>query len=325
MTKICIYGAGAIGGFLGAKLTSTDAEVSLIARGEHLEAMQNHGIKVLDHGDEFTAHPYCTDAPSKLGIQDYVILTLKAPSLPGIIEPMQALLGPKTAVVTATNGIPWWYFYQLEGAWKNHQLRSVDPNCLLWNKIGPERAIGCAVYPAVEVIVPGVINHINGDRFCLGEPSGEKSERVTRLSEILTQAGLKAPIRSQIRDEIWVKLWGNLSFNPVSVLTGATLDVIASDPGTRSLVRSMMTEAQAVGKKLGVRFAVDIEQRINGAQAVGEHKTSMLQDLERGRKMEIDALITAVQEMGQMVGIPTPMIDAVLALVQQKARIAGCY
>jgi 2-dehydropantoate 2-reductase len=323
--RICIYGAGAIGGLLGAQLALAGEEVSLIGRGPHLEAMQAHGVKLLVDGEERLAHPICTDDPARLGPQDSVFLTLKAPSVPGIVEKMQPLLASHTSVVTAVNGIPWWYFYKLEGPWENHHLESVDPGGVQWRGIGPERAIGCVVYPAAEVIRPGVIRWTNGNRFSLGEPDGEKSGRVTQLSQALTQAGFKAQVRNQIRNEIWVKLWGNLSFNPISALTGATLDVIASDPGTRQVARRMMLEAQEIGEKLGVRFGVTVDQRIEGARQVGAHKTSMLQDLERGRPMEIDALVTVVQELGRLVGVATPTIDVILALVQQRARLAGCY
>ena len=225
----------------------------------------------------------------------------------------------------AVNGIPFWYFYRLEGPWQDYRLGSVDPDGKQWEKIGPERVIGCVIYPATEVSEPGVIRHIDGDRFSIGEPSGKKTERVTQLSEILRNAGLKAPIRSHIRNEIWVKLWGNLCFNPISALTHATLDAIAMDPGTHAVARAMMLEAQAIGEKLGVRFGIDVEKRIAGAAAVGAHKTSMLQDLERGRPMEIDAVLTVVQEIGRLVGVETPTIDVVLPLAQQRARIAGCY
>jgi 2-dehydropantoate 2-reductase len=324
MTRICIYGAGAIGGYLGVQLALAGEDVTLIARGPHLAAMQQQGLKLLIEGEERVAHPRCTADPATVGPQDYVFITLKAPSVPAIVENLLPLLGPETAVVTAVNGIPWWYFYQLEGPWQNCQLESVDPGGKQWRLIGPERAIGCVVYPATEVIAPGVIQHLDGNRFSLGEPAGEKSERVTRLSKILQQAGFKAPVRNQIRNEIWVKLWGNLAFNPISALTCATLDMIASDPGTRAIAQAMMLEAQEIAEKLGVRFGVSIEQRIAGAEAVGAHKTSMLQDLERGRPMEIDALLTVVQELGSLVGIQTPLINVVLALVKQRARVAGC-
>ncbi len=322
--RICIYGAGAIGGYLGAQLALAGEDVTLIARGPHLEAMQSNGLKLRIGGEERVARPRCTSDPAEAGEQDYVIITLKAHSVPGIVDAMQPLLGPDTAVVSAVNGVPWWYFYKLEGPWEDRRIESVDPGGKQWDRIGPERAIGCVVYPACDVPEPGVIEHINGDRFTLGEPSGEKTDRVMRLSKTLIQAGFKAPVRS-IRDEIWIKLWGNLCFNPISALTQATLDVVATEKGTRAVARAMMLEAQAIGEKLGVRFRVDVDKRIDGAAAVGAHRTSMLQDLEKGRPMEVDALVTAVQEMGRMVDVPTPTIDVVLALVQQRGRVAGCY
>jgi len=322
--RICIYGAGAIGGYLGAQLSLAGEDVTLIARGPHLEAMRENGLRLRIGDEERVAHPRCTSDPAEAGEQDFVIVTLKAHSVPGIVDAMQPLLGPETAVVSAVNGVPWWYFYKLEGPWEDRRIESVDPGGKQWDSIGPERAIGCVVYPACDVPEPGVIQHIDGDRFTLGEPSGEKTERVMAISKALINAGFKAPVR-RIRDEIWVKLWGNLCFNPISALTQATLDVVATDPGTRTVARAMMLEAQAIGEKLGVRFGVDVDRRIDGAAAVGAHRTSMLQDLEKGRPMEIDALVTAVQEMGRMVDVRTPTIDVVLALVQQRAREAGCY
>jgi 2-dehydropantoate 2-reductase len=318
--RICIYGAGAIGGYLGAQLSLAGEDVSLIARGPHLEAMRRDGLRLRIGDEERVAHPLCTSDPSEAGTQDYVVVTLKAHSVPGIVDAMQPLLGEDTAVVSAVNGVPWWYFYKLEGPWENRRVESVDPGGTQWERIGPERAIGCVVYPACDVPEPGVIQHISGNRFTLGEPGGDKTERVVRLSKALINAGFKAPVR-RIRDEIWVKLWGNLCFNPISALTQATLDVVATEPGTRAVARAMMLEAQAIGEKLGV----DVDKRIDGAAAVGAHRTSMLQDLEKGRPMEIDALVTAVQEIGRMVEVPTPTIDVVLALVQQRGRVAGCY
>ena len=323
--RICIYGAGAIGGYMGALLSLSGIDVTLVARGPHLQAMKKNGLKVISDGQEITAYPHCTDDPAEAGPQDYVIITLKAPSVPKVLDAMQPLLGERTSVVTTANGIPWWYFYGLKGPWENHRLKTVDPGNRQWNGIGPGRVIGCVVYPACEISEPGVIKHMEGNRFTLGEPDGEKSERCMQLSKALIGAGFKSPVRSELRNEIWVKLWGNLCFNPISVLTQATLDVIATEPGTRALAKSMMLEAQAVGEKLGVRFSVDVEKRIDGAAAVGAHKTSMLQDLEAGRTMEIDALLAVVKELGQLVGVATPVIDLVLALVQQRARVAGCY
>jgi 2-dehydropantoate 2-reductase len=323
--RVCIYGAGAIGGYLGAALAGAGVDVTLIARGPHLEAMRTNGLKLLIDGEERISHPTCTDDPAEAGPQDYVIVTLKAHSAPAIVEAMQPLLGPETAVVTAVNGIPWWYFHGLDGRWRDHRLESVDPGGAQWDGIGPKRAIGCVVYPACDMSAPGVIRHVEGNRFSLGEPSGEKTERALRLAKAMIDAGLKAPVRPRIRDEIWIKLWGNLCFNPISVLTHAMLDEIATDPGTGAVARRMMAEAQAVGEALGARFNVDIEKRVAGAAAVGAHKTSMLQDLEKGRPMEIDALLGVVQELARLVGIGSPTIDTVLALVQQRARIAGVY
>lgn len=319
--RICIYGAGAIGGYLGAQLC-LEHDVTLIARGEHLAAMQRDGLRLRIDGEERVSRPRCTDDPSQVGPQDYVIITLKAHSVPAIIDQLPVLFGPETCVVTATNGIPWWYFYQLDGPFSNHRLESVDPGGRQWDVIGPGRALGCVVYPACELVEPGVVEHQSDNKFSIGEPNGERSERARRLTEALVGAGFKAPLRSQIRNEIWVKLWGNLSFNPISALTLATLEEIALDPAMRGIARTMMLEAQAVGEKLGVRFAVDVDKRIAGAQAVGAHKTSMLQDLERGRPMEIDGLVSVVQEMGRLVEIPTPTLDTVAALIRQRARHA---
>lgn len=324
--RICVFGAGAIGGYVAAKLAAAGAtDLSLVARGPHLEAMQSNGLRLIEGGEESVHKVRAEQDPRTLGVQDYVFLALKAHSVPGVVAAMQPLLGPDTAVVTAQNGVPWWYFHRLAGPFEGTRLETVDPGGSIWSGIGPERAIGCVVYPATEVEAPGTIRHVEGDRFPLGEPSGEKSERVLTLSKVFVAAGLKAPVRSDIRSDIWVKLWGNVSFNPISALTGATLEEIVADPATRDLSRRMMIEAQAIGEALGVRFPVDVNRRIAGAGAVGAHKTSMLQDLERGRPMEIDALVAAISELGELTGIDTPTIDAVLALVRQLARLRGCY
>jgi 2-dehydropantoate 2-reductase len=323
--RITIYGAGAIGGLLGARLAAAGAEVGLIARGPHLAAMRERGLELRHEGQSLLVHPRATDDPTALGVQDCVIVTLKAHQVPAVVPAMQPLLGAATSVVWAVNGVPWWYFAGLDGPWRDRRLATLDPGGVQWDGIGPERVIGCVVYPAAEVTAPGVVELIEGDRFSLGEPSGERSPRAQALAALLVQAGFKAPVRPRIRDELWVKLWGNLSFNPISALTSATLDVIARDPGTRAVARAMMLEAQAVAERLGARFGIDVEKRIDGAAAVGGHKTSMLQDLERGRPMEIDALIAGVQEMGRLVDLPTPAIDQTLALVRLRARVAGCY
>ncbi len=319
--KICIYGAGAIGGYLAVQLAAQDHEVSVVARGAHLAAIRERGLVLRIDGEERVARVHATDDPATLGAQDYVVITLKAHSAPAVVDAMAPLLGDDTAVVTAMNGVPWWYFHALDCPWRDRVLESVDPGGRQWHGIGPERAIGCVVYPATEITEPGVVTHVSGNRFTLGEPSGEKSDRVVALSKALIAAGFKSPVRN-IRDEIWVKLWGNLSFNPISALTRATLDVIATGEETRAVARNMMLEAQAIGEKLGVRFGVDVDKRIDGAAAVGAHKTSMLQDLERGRPMEIEALVGAVAELGRITDTPTPTIDTVLALVRLLARNA---
>jgi len=322
--KIAIYGAGAIGGYIAALLTQSGEEVSVIARGAHLAAIKANGLALDMNGERIVTHPVATDNPADLGEQDFVIVSLKAHSVPNVVDAMQPLLGENTAVVTAVNGVPWWYFHQLSGEWENRRIESVDPGGKQWDGIGPERAIGCVVYPACEISEPGVVRHIAGNRFTLGESSGEKTERVRALSKAMINAGFKAPVRN-IRDEIWVKLWGNLCFNPLSALTNATLDIVATDPGTRAVARNMMLEAQTIGEKLGVRFAIDVDKRIAGAAAVGAHTTSMLQDLTLGRPMEIDALVTAVQELGRIVDVKTPTIDTILPIIQQRGRIANCY
>jgi 2-dehydropantoate 2-reductase len=323
--KICIYGAGAIGGYLGVMLKQGGADVSLIARGSHLEAIRRDGLKLLLGSEQRVARMPATSNPAELGPQDYVIVALKSHQAWEVAEQMAPLLGPETAVVTAQNGIPWWYFHGYEGQYKNLQLQSVDPDGRQWRVLGPERAIGCTVYPATEVVAPGVVKHIYGDRFGLGEPMRQETERVTRLAEAFNAGGLKAKYNPEIRNDIWLKLWGNLCFNPISALTHATLDVVATDAGTRMVSRKMMEEAEKLARRIGVHFRVDIERRINGAAAVGAHRTSMLQDLEKGRPIELDALLTVVQEIGRLVDVDTPVIDTVLALTQQMGRVAKVY
>ena len=318
--KICVFGAGAVGGYLGVMLARAGCEVSLVARGPHLAAIQKNGLTLWRDGKSQTYAITATDSAAELGPQDFVLVTLKAHALSGVVADVRKLFGPDTAVVSAVNGLPWWYFHGLDSPNTERPLESVDPGGLIWRGIGPERAIGCVVYPSVEVPEPGVIRHLSDDKFSLGEPSGERSERVRTLARVFIDAGLKAPVRPRIRDEIWVKLWGNLSFNPLSALTMATLDVLAGDAGIRVIARAMMVEAQAVGEKHGIRFAVDVDRRIDAAASVGAHRTSMLQDLEQGRPLEIAALVESVMEVARLVGQPTPTIDLVHALLRQRIR-----
>src|SRR6056297_2401489 len=323
--KICIFGAGAIGGYMGAKLAEAGADVSLVARGPHLAAMREKGLTLIEEGETKTLPVTVSEDPADLGSQDYVIVTLKAHSVPPGVPKMQPLIGDNTTIVSGVNGVPWWYFHKIGGPLEGTRLQSVDPSNAQWDGFGPDRVLGCVVYPAAEVIEPGVVKHIEGNRFSLGEPDGSKSERALALSKALGAAGLKAPVRPKIRDEIWVKLWGNLSFNPISALTHATLDVLCTDPGTREVVRNMMLEAQTIAEKLGVKFPIDVDRRIQGGADVGAHRTSMLQDLDQGRPMEIDALVGAVKELGRVTGTPTPTIDTVLALIALRGKTAGLY
>lgn len=323
--RVAIFGAGAIGGMMGVKLAQAGADVTFIARGPHLAAMQANGVTMHSAGETITVHPRCVASAAEAGLQDYVIVTLKAHSLPAAAADIATMMSPETALVTGVNGVPYWYFHGLPGPYEGRAVESVDPGGHLLRTLPASQAIGCVVYPAAEVTAPGVITHTYGDRFSLGEPDGTRSPRVEALSKLLISAGLKAPVRPKIRDEIWVKLWGNLCFNPVSALTGSTLDRITTRPDLRALCRAMMQEAQTVAETLGTRFAISLEKRIDGAAEVGEHKTSMLQDLERGRPMEIDALLGAVVELGTLTGHAMPTCETVLALVRERARLAGCY
>ena len=315
--RIAVYGAGAIGGYLGVQLALAGHDVTLIARGPHLAAMQANGVRLLIDGEQRLARPRCVEDPAEAGQHDYVLLTLKAHSLPAVANRIPELLTPEGAVVTMQNGVPWWYFHGLEGEWEGRRLALVDPGDAMWEAVGPDRVIGSVVYPACEIVEPGVIRHVEGDRISLGEPDGSKSPRLTALAGALIEAGIRAPVRTNIRNELWVKLWGNLAFNPISALTRATLDVICAAAGTRALARAAMVEAQAVATALGERFRLDVDQRIEGAARVGAHRTSMLQDLEAGRPMEVDALVGAVAELGDITGVDTPTIDGLYALVRQ--------
>jgi len=314
--KICIFGAGAIGGFIGVLLARAGNEVSFVARGPHLAAMRAQGARLLIDGQELLARVPCTDDARELGQQDYVFITMKAHSVPAAVDSIVPLLGPETAIVTGVNGIPYWYFHGQGGLLDGVALDCIDPGGRQVKLLGVERAIGCVLNPAADLIAPGVIRHVHGRKFPIGEPSGERTARLERLRQLMEDAGLEAPIRTDIRDEIWLKLWGNLCLSPISALTHATLDLVATDPGTRAVCRQMMAEGQQIGERIGVRFRVDADRRLDGAAAVGPHKISMLVDLETGRPMEIDPIITVVQEIGQRLGISTPTIDVVAALIK---------
>jgi 2-dehydropantoate 2-reductase len=319
--KVCVYGAGAIGAYLGVALVDAGCDVSFVARGPHLAALRKNGLTLEIGGTTRNLRIPVTDDAASIGTQDYVILTLKAHSVAPVATQIATLLGPSTAVVTAQNGILWWYFYKFPGPLENRHLDTVDPGGRVWKTLGPERAIGCVVYPSCEIVAPGVVRHVEGNRFMLGEPDGSKSARVAALAQALTSGGLKAPVRPRIRDDIWFKLLGNATFNPVSVLTRATLEQMGRDAGVRAVIRRMMSEAQDVATKLGVEFPMELEKRIDGAVAVGAHKTSMLQDYELGRPLEVDALVASVAEIARLVDVPTPTLDAVLALVRLRIEV----
>jgi 2-dehydropantoate 2-reductase len=320
--RVCIFGAGAIGGFLAVGLAESGHDVSVIARGAHLAAIRAHGLRLLSDGrDERHAAVRASDDPAALGVQDLVICALKAHQSWENAGRFAPLLGPGTPVITAMNGFPWWYFHAIGGAFEGRSLDAVDPGRLQWRMIGPERAIGCIVEPACEVVAPGVILHRKYNRFTLGEPDGGRSARILAAAEALTSAGFDAPVRTNIRDHVWLKLWGNASFNPISVLTLATIDRITTEPALRALCGAIMGEARAVAQALGVDLpATLINRRLDAAAAMTGHKMSMLQDLERGRSLEIGALVQAVQEAGLMTQVPTPTLDFILALVSERSR-----
>jgi 2-dehydropantoate 2-reductase len=314
--KICIVGAGAIGGMLGVKLALTGHEVTLILRGANLEAVRQNGMTLIEEdGNELLARPaLVTSVIAEAGKQDVVILGMKAHQVAAIAAELPALMHAETRVVTMQNGIPWWYFHKLPGAWEGTPVKAVDPDAVIARHIDVNRVIGSVVYPASEVIRPGVIKLIEGNRFSLGELDGSDTPSIRAIADAFKAAGFKAPISKDIRSEIWLKVWGNLSFNPISALTHATLEDICLYGPTRELAAAMMREAQTIGEALGVQFKVSLDKRIAGAQAVGQHKTSMLQDVEQGRPLELQALVAAVMELGRITQTPTPTIDAVYAL-----------
>jgi len=316
--KIAVVGAGAIGGYLGARLSAAGEEVTFIARNRNLQAIRDNGFRlILEDGSPLHApQARAVQHMAEAGPQDAVLLTVKAHQVVDLLPDLRGLFGPQTTVVTMINGIPWWYFHKLAGEHEGRGLSSVDPDGRIAAHIEPERVIGSVVYPAAELVEPGVVRVIEGNRFTLGEPDGQRSERIDALSQAFMRAGFKAPVSKDIRSEIWIKLWGNLSFNPISALTHATLQDICRFPPTRALAAGMMAEAQAVAERLGVRFKITLEQRLAGAEAVGAHKTSMLQDVEHGRALELPALVGAVVELGRITGVPTPTIDAIHAATQ---------
>ena len=323
--KIAIIGAGAIGGYVGAKLALSGEDVTFMVRGANLEAIRANGItlRLHDGTEQVARHVRATSNYDEPGPQDIVILAMKAHQVADVAAQVPKLLGPDTVVVPMQNGIPYWYFHRHGGALENTVIRTVDPDGTIAQHIPGDRVIGCVVYPASELVAPGVVQHVEGERFPVGELDGSTSERVTRVSECFVKAGFKSPILDDVRAEIWLKLWGNLTFNPISALARATLVDICQFPLSRDLAAAMMTEAQTIAGKLGITFRVSLERRIAGAEKVGAHKTSMLQDVEAGRAPEVDALVGSVVELGRLTGTPTPHIDAVFALTKLLSRSLG--
>jgi 2-dehydropantoate 2-reductase len=320
--KIAIIGVGAIGGYVGTRLALGGEDVTFIARGANLAALRSRGIRLIsaDGSEQAVAKVEATDDYAGAGPQDVVILAMKAHQVEAVATEVPKLLGVDTIVVPMQNGIPYWYFHRHAGELAGTRVRSVDPTGSIGEHIPCERVIGCVVYPAAELISPGVIKHVEGNRFPVGEPDGTSSERVQRVSECFIRGGLQAPVLADIRAEIWLKLWGNLTFNPISALSRATLAGICQYPPSRAIAAAMMTEAQSVANKLGITFRVSLEKRIAGAEKVGHHKTSMLQDVEAARTLEIDALLGSVVELARLTDTPTPHIDTVYALTKLLAK-----
>ena len=330
--KVCVVGAGAIGGMMAAKLANSGHQLTIIARGAHLDAIRNNGLKYIENGEELVITELTATAEmSEVSGQDLVLLGVKAHQIAPIADKLQDMLADEGVIVTLQNGIPWWYFQKLAGDYENNIVRTVDLDGAIAAAIDPSRIIGCIAYPAATIDEPGVIRHIEGNRYPVGELDGSESERVQAICNAFVEAGFKSFVLPDIRSEIWLKLWGNLSFNPISALTHSTLVDICQFPQTRALAAQMMTEAQQIAEKLGASFRVSLERRIEGAEAVGKHKTSMLQDLEVGKAMEIDGMLGVVIELGEQTGVATPAMNTVYALVsllnktvqEESIKVAG--
>ena len=327
MTKICIFGAGAIGGYIAACLKKTDVAISLIARGPHKKAIEEKGLTLIKNGKSENFKFNVTDDPKTLDVQDYIFISVKAHSISNIVDNLSPIISDQTSIISAVNGLPWWYFYKSNTGTNldDKYIESVDPSGKIWNTFKPERAIGCVVYPACEITEPGVIKHNEGERFSLGEPDGTKSARLKKIADLLIAGGLKVPQKKNLRDEIWIKLWGNCSFNPVSALTNKTLDEIGNDKELISLVRKLMEECKLVGERIGAKFNVSIDDRIKGAISVIGHKPSTTQDLNLGKPLEIDPIIGSIIELANKLNIETPNLKSVNSRLKIKAEKMGLY
>ncbi len=323
--KFCVFGAGAVGGFVGGMVARSNTQVSLVARGDHLQAIRSRGLTIVTMDEEFTVRPDATDNPEELGPQDVIFLSAKSHTLARAAEAMQPLLGPDTVVVSAQNGIPFWYFHACDGPLDGHVLQTVDPGGGIARSIGCRRVIGCVINSSNEVREPGLVRNLGNRIFSLGEPDGSLSDRVRAVAALLEDGHLKAPLLTDIRRELWTKIWGNVSFSTMAVLTGARLGPLVERPDLRELAIVIMKEAQRVGESLGVTFNQTIDNRIEATRSVSGHKTSLLQDLERGRPMEVDGICGAVVELARFMNIPTPATDIIYALLRCRAREAGLY
>ena len=323
--KTCIYGAGAIGSWLGHGLARAGADVSVVARGATLEALQQHGLR-LNHGGAITSQPVqASPSPEALGVQDLVIISVKAPSLPEVAQHIAPLIGPHTIVLTAMNGVPWWFLQGFGGSYAGQSLTSIDPQGEIARAVAPQHVVGCVVHASCSVDAPGLVHHHFGNKLIIGEPSGQKTDRVQHLLALLGKAGFEVQLSEQIQKDIWFKLWGNMTVNPISALTGATTDLIMGDDLVRGFISSVMLEAKDIGARLGIAIDQQPEDRHAVTRKLGAFKTSMLQDVEAGKAVELDALVTAVKELGTMTGLPTPYTDALLGLARLQARVRGLY
>ena len=323
--KVCIYGAGAIGGWIGSGLARAGCSVSVVARGATLDALQLHGLRLQQNGRVTSQAVASSASPAEFSVQDLVVLAVKAPSLPEVVQQIAPLLGPNTLVMTAMNGVPWWFLQGFGGALADQRLISVDPDGELARAIPAAQIIGCVVHASCSQEEPGLVQHHFGNTLILGEPSGVKTARVQQLASLLEKAGFEVPVSDQIQKDIWFKLWGNMTVNPISALTGATTDLIMADELVRGFISSVMLEAKEIGARIGIRIDQRPEDRHQITLKLGAFKTSMLQDVEAGKALELDALVAAVRELGQLTGAATPFTDALLGLARLKAQVHGLY
>ena len=323
--KVCIYGAGAVGGWIGYSLARTGCSVSAVARGATLEALNRHGLRLHQAGVTSAQTVRASSSPAELGVQDLVVISVKAPALHDVAKHIAPLIGPNTLVMTAMNGVPWWFLQGFGGHYAEQALTSIDPLGEIANAIAPRHIIGCVVHASCSLDAPGVVRHHFGNKLIIGEPSGEKTQRVVQLATSLDKAGFEVPVSEQIQKDIWFKLWGNMTVNPISALTGATTDLIMGDDLVRGFVSSVMLEAKEIGARLGIAIDQQPEDRHAVTLKLGAFKTSMLQDVEAGKSIELDALVTAVKELGALTQVPTPCTDALLGLARLQARVRGLY